>query len=127
MNLFRRIAVNVLAAGTVLAAGLAPQTGHAADPSPGADFPTRAVRILVGFAPGGGTDITARIIAKRLAEQLRQQVVVENRAGGGGVVAMELLANSAPDGHTILLATVGPFAVTPHMQKVSYEIGRAHV
>lgn len=124
MNLFRRIAVNVLVAGAALAAGLAPQNGHAADPSPITDFPVRAVRILVGFAPGGGTDITARIIAKRLAEQLRQQVVVENRAGGGGVVAMELLANSAPDGHTILLAAVGPFAVTPHMQKVSYDIER---
>ncbi len=88
------------------------------------DFPSRPVRIIVGFAPGGGTDITARILAKRLADQLRQQVVVENRSGGGGVVAMELLANSAPDGHTILLGAVGPFAVTPHMQKVSYDVER---
>ena len=88
------------------------------------DFPNRPIRVLVGFAPGGGTDITARIIAKRLAEQLKQQVVVENRAGGGGVVAMELLSNSAPDGYTILLGAVGPFAVTPHMQKVSYDIER---
>lgn len=102
-------------------AALAAQT---ADPAGTADFPSRPVRILVGFAPGGGTDITARIIAKRLAELIRQQVVVENRPGGGGVVAMELLANSAPDGHTILLGAVGPFAVTPHMQKVNYDVER---
>ena len=124
MKQIRRIAVIVL----LMAAGLATSTlsgqSLAADPAPPSDFPARPVRILVGFAPGGGTDITARILAKRLSEQLRQQVVVENRAGGGGVVAMELLANSAPDGHTILLGAVGPFAVTPHMQKVSYDVER---
>ncbi|MFM8547128.1 MAG: Bug family tripartite tricarboxylate transporter substrate binding protein [Betaproteobacteria bacterium] len=105
---------------------LAPEAlaAQTADPAGTADFPSRPVRILVGFAPGGGTDITARIIAKRLAELIRQQVVVENRPGGGGVVAMELLANSAPDGHTILLGAVGPFAVTPHMQKVNYDVER---
>jgi tripartite-type tricarboxylate transporter receptor subunit TctC len=97
---------------------------YAAAQQTASEFPARPVRILVGFAPGGGTDITARIIAKRLAEQIRQQVIVENRAGGGGVVAMELLAAAAPDGHTILLGAVGPFAVTPHMQKVSYDVGR---
>ncbi len=88
------------------------------------DFPNRPVKLLVGFAPGGGTDITARILSKKLAEQLRQQVVVENRAGGGGVVAMELVANAPADGYTILLGAVGPFAVTPHMQKVAYDIER---
>jgi len=98
--------------------------GQAAAQQASAEFPTRPLRILVGFAPGGGTDITARIIAKRLAEQTRQQVVVENRSGGGGVVAIELLAAAAPDGYTILLGAVGPFAVTPHMQKVSYDVGR---
>jgi tripartite-type tricarboxylate transporter receptor subunit TctC len=97
---------------------------YAAAQQTASEFPARPVRILVGFAPGGGTDITARIIAKRLAEQISQQVIVENRAGGGGVVAMELLAAAAPDGHTILLGAVGPFAVTPHMQKVSYDVGR---
>jgi len=97
---------------------------YAAAQQAASEFPARPVRILVGFAPGGGTDITARIIAKRLAEQIRQQVIVENRAGGGGVVAMELLAAAAPDGYTILLGAVGPFAVTPHMQKVSYDVVR---
>lgn len=106
-----------------LLCALPARTSAAESPS-ATDFPSRPLRILVGFAPGGGTDITARIIAKRLAEAIRQQVVVENRPGGGGVVAMELLANSSPDGYTILLGAVGPFAVTPHMQKVSYDVER---
>lgn len=89
-----------------------------------ADFPSRPLRILVGFAPGGGTDITARIVAKRLAELSKQQVVVDNRPGGGGVVAMEILARASPDGYTILLGAVGPFAVTPHIQKVQYDVER---
>ncbi len=108
----------------VLGASLGGAAGSAAAQQAVTDFPSRTLRILVGFAPGGGTDITARIVAKRLADQIRQQVVVENRAGGGGVVAMELLAAAAPDGYTILLGAVGPFAVTPHMQKVSYDVER---
>ena len=114
-------AVAVAAAMGLFAGSVAAQN---ATQQAAADFPSRPLRILVGFAPGGGTDITARIVAKRLADQIRQQVVVENRAGGGGVVAMELLAASAPDGHTILLGAVGPFAVTPHMQKVNYDVER---
>lgn len=88
------------------------------------DYPTKPVRILVGFAPSGGTDITVRIIAKTFAEQIGQQAVVENRPGGGGLLAAELVARAAPDGYTILLGAVGPFAVTPHMQTVTYDVER---
>jgi tripartite-type tricarboxylate transporter receptor subunit TctC len=71
--------------------------------------------MVVGFAPGGGTDAAARIIAKAAAENLGHAVVVDNRAGAGGNIATELVAKAAPDGHTILLGSVGSLTVAPHM------------
>ena len=78
-------------------------------------YPNAPVRMVVGFAPGGGTDIAARIIAKKLGENLGQQVIVENRAGAGGNIAAELVSRAAPDGYTILLANVGSLTVAPHL------------
>jgi tripartite-type tricarboxylate transporter receptor subunit TctC len=78
-------------------------------------FPARPITMVVGFAPGGGTDTAARIIAKAATEALGQSVVVENRAGAGGNIAHEQVAKAAPDGHTILLGSVGPLTVAPHM------------
>ena len=77
------------------AAGAAQEAGHrAADPG----FPSRPIRLLVGFSPGGGTDIAVRIIGKKLSEIWGQQVVVDNRAGAGGLVAFEMTARALPDG-----------------------------
>jgi len=67
-------------------------------------FPTKPVTIVVGFEPGGGTDTTARILQKPLGDQLGQQVVVENRAGAGGNIAVDYVAKAAPDGYMLLLA-----------------------
>ncbi len=78
-------------------------------------YPVRPVAMVVGFAPGGGTDTVARIIAKNLSESLGQQVVVENKAGAGGNIATEYVARAAPDGYTVLLGSVGSLAVAPHM------------
>jgi tripartite-type tricarboxylate transporter receptor subunit TctC len=78
-------------------------------------YPTRPVTVVVGFAPGGGTDTVARIVAKNLSESLGQQVVVENRAGAGGNIATDFVARAEPDGYTILLGNVGSLAVAPHM------------
>ena len=89
-----------LLAGAALAIWTAacwPQTGSAS-------FPARPVRMVVGFPPGGGTDIIARLLAQKLTERWGQSVVVENRAGAGGNIATDLVARSAPDGHTVLMA-----------------------
>ncbi|MET0508566.1 MAG: tripartite tricarboxylate transporter substrate binding protein [Burkholderiaceae bacterium] len=81
------------------------------------EFPSRPVVLSVGFAPGGGTDLTARILARKLAEQLGQPVNVDNKAGAGGNIAAELAAKANPDGHFIHLAAVGPLTVAPHITK----------
>lgn len=80
-------------------------------------FPSRPITMVVGFAPGGGTDTAARIIAKAVAESLGQPVQVDNRAGAGGNIAHDYVAKSTPDGHMILLGSVGPLTVAPHMIK----------
>jgi len=83
----------------------------------GQSFPSRAVTLTVGFAPGGGADLAARIIAQKLSENLGQPVVVENKAGAGGNVAAQHIARAAPDGYTIHLTSVGPMSVAPHLVK----------
>ena len=84
-------------------------------------YPSKAVTTVVGFEPGGGTDTTARIIAPTLSELLGQQVVVENRAGAGGDIAVDYVAKQAPDGYSLVLANVGALAVNPHILKTPYD------
>lgn len=78
-------------------------------------WPTKAIRFLVPFAPGGTSEIVARSVAAELTKQLGQTVYVENKPGGAGVVAMSEAAHAAPDGHTIILGHVGTLAVNPYM------------
>jgi len=80
---------------------------------PAENYPAKPIRLLVGFAPGGANDLVARAVAMRLGQRLGQQVVVENRAGAGGNIATELVARAAPDGYTMLLASVASFAMSP--------------
>ncbi|HEY5898973.1 MAG TPA: tripartite tricarboxylate transporter substrate binding protein [Burkholderiales bacterium] len=84
-------------------------------------FPSKPVTTVVGFEPGGGTDTTARIVSTVLGDLLGQQVVVENRAGAGGDIAVDYVAKAAPDGYTIVLANVGALAVNPHILKTPYD------
>jgi tripartite-type tricarboxylate transporter receptor subunit TctC len=86
----------------------------ASSTAPAADsYPAKPIRLVVGFAPGGANDLVARAVATRLSPRLGQQVVVENRAGAGGNIATELVARAAPDGYTMLLASVASFAMSP--------------
>ncbi|HEX2831065.1 MAG TPA: tripartite tricarboxylate transporter substrate binding protein [Burkholderiales bacterium] len=88
-------------------------------------YPTRLVRIVVGFAPGGSMDVVARIAADRLRESLGQQVIVENRAGASGSIAADALAKAAPDGHTIMLAGGGTLAIRQKLElKLPYDAQR---
>jgi len=100
--------VRALAAAVVAFAGAAFAQGT---------FPTHPVTLIVGFAPGGGTDTMARVVAQKLSQNIGQSVVVENRAGAGGNIAAQQIANAPPDGYTIHLSSVGPLTVAPAMQK----------
>jgi tripartite-type tricarboxylate transporter receptor subunit TctC len=86
-----------------------------------AAFPSRPITTVVGFEPGGGTDTVARIVAKTLGDNLGQQVLVENRAGAGGNIAVDFVTKAAPDGYALVLANVGALAVNPHLLKLSYD------
>jgi tripartite-type tricarboxylate transporter receptor subunit TctC len=91
-----------------------------ASPQPrasGTDYPNRPVRVLVAFAPGGNADITARLISGALSAQTGQQFVVENRPGGGGVVALEALAQSPPDGYTVFVGALSTHALNLGLYK----------
>jgi tripartite-type tricarboxylate transporter receptor subunit TctC len=84
-------------------------------------WPQRPVRLLVPFAAGGNIDVMGRLMAARLSETLGQQFIVENRVGGGGIVATEAVARAQPDGYTLLWASTNVVAIVPATTKVSYD------
>src|SRR3954469_1133659 len=92
----------------------------AADDASAQAYPSKPIRLLVGFAPGGGSDFIARTTAPRLSEALGQPVVVENRTGASGVLATELGVRAPPDGHT-LTVIVSNFASYPSLYKLSFD------
>ena len=92
-----------------------------ADAANAQNWPDRPIKLLVPFAAGGNIDVTGRLMAARLSETLGQQVVVENRVGGGGIIAMEAVQRAAPDGYTLLWASTNVMAIVPATTKVKYD------
>jgi tripartite-type tricarboxylate transporter receptor subunit TctC len=116
MKLLRRQFLKL--AAVVAAAAAVPQFASALD------YPTRPVRIIAGFAAGGGVDVTARLIGQWLTDRLGQSFVIENRPGAGGNIGTEAVVNAAPDGYTLLLATV-PNAVNASLyEKLNFNFIR---
>src|ERR1051325_4082165 len=76
-------------------------------------YPTKPIRLIVPFPPGGGVDFIGRIVGQKLSERLGQQVAIDNRAGANGIVGLEALKVASPDGYTIAAASAGPLAVNP--------------
>lgn len=80
-----------------------------------AEYPTKPIRLIVGFAPGGGTDTTARAMSQKLTDALGQQVVVDNRPGAAGNIAAELVSKATPDGYTLLMGTIAALSINPSL------------
>jgi|SRR5688572_9826214 len=96
-----------------------------ASPAAAQQYPVRAVRMLVGFSPGGGTDIVGRIVAQRLGESLGQQIIVDNRPGATSMLAAELTARAAPDGYTLMMGHIAALAILPSLvSKMPYDAAK---
>jgi tripartite-type tricarboxylate transporter receptor subunit TctC len=110
-----RIAVKVLRPLLIAFALLCPALAAAQD------FPNKSIRLIVPFPPGGPNDIIARTVGQRMSEILKQPIVIDNRAGQGGVLGTDAVAKAAPDGYTIGIASAGALAISPSMEKVAYD------
>jgi tripartite-type tricarboxylate transporter receptor subunit TctC len=114
-----RIAAVLTALGTT---GFTAWAYAQADPAP--NYPSRPIRLIVPFPPGGSNDIVARLLGQHLTERWGRQVVIDNRAGAEGVLGTELAARAAPDGHTLLLASAA-FTANPAVRKVPYDSAKS--
>src|SRR6188474_1412245 len=101
-----RFAAAFCAATTILIAG---------GVSTAADYPARTVTLVVPYPPGGGVDAMARVVAAKLSEALKQQFIVDNRAGAGGTIGTRVVAQAAPDGYTLLLGHTGTISINPSL------------
>jgi tripartite-type tricarboxylate transporter receptor subunit TctC len=91
-------------------------------------WPSRPVRLIAPFPPGGGVDLTARLLAEPLGRALGQTVVVENRGGAGGVIGVEAMSRAAPDGYTLSLTGAGTITAGPHLRRLPYDaLGLGHI
>lgn len=97
-------------------------TAAGAGATPAQDFPNKPVRFVLGLAPGGSTDVVARIVAQKLSESWGQNVLVDNRAGAGGTIGADLVVKSQPDGYTLFVGGFGPNAIAPGLySKLPYD------
>jgi tripartite-type tricarboxylate transporter receptor subunit TctC len=93
----------------------------ALSPAAAQEYPTKPVRLIVGFPPGGATDLVARLVQPKLAQAFKQEIIVDNRAGANGVIGAELAAKAPPDGYTLHLATLAALTISPAISKVPYD------
>jgi len=105
----------------VCAVALALAAASACAQTAATNYPTKPVRLVVGYTPGGGTDLASRYVAQALSELWNASVIVDNRPGAGGAVGTEIVAKSAPDGYTIMLCTIGSHGITPARIKLPYD------
>jgi len=108
--------MKIMKRGTIFCVVLGVSIGAVA-PASSQNLADRPVRVVVPFAPGGSTDIVARITAQKLTERLKTPVVIDNRGGGGGNIGSDLVAKAPPDGHTLLIGTVGSLTINPSLYK----------
>jgi tripartite-type tricarboxylate transporter receptor subunit TctC len=114
------VRVRALIAAALVLTLVAPDTLVHAQP-----YPARPIRFIVPNAAGGSTDLVARTVAQKMSEGIGQQLIVDNRPGSGGIVATEMVAKSTPDGYTLLMATIGNIAISPHLYpKLGYDAVR---
>ena len=109
-------------AAVIAAAALCAAHAGTAGAQTAANYPVKPVRFVVPFVAGGPTDIQGRMLGEKLSQRLGQQFVIDNRGGAGGNIGMELTAKSPPDGYTIVIATVGTWAVNPHLYKLPFDV-----
>jgi tripartite-type tricarboxylate transporter receptor subunit TctC len=112
MNSLNRIAAILVASASLFTApAIAAEWG-----------PTKPVRFIVGFPPGGATDLVARIMQPKLSASLGTQVIVDNRPGANGVISLQILKNAEPDGHSVAMGHIGGMVISPSIQKVGYDV-----
>lgn len=113
--MYRRIVQSfaAIAVAGLLAAGVSPAAAQS--------YPSRPIRLVVPYPPGGAADALVRPLAQRMSEKLGQPVVIENKPGANGVVGMDYVAKAQPDGYTIVLGAIGPLSVTGAMQKLPFD------
>jgi tripartite-type tricarboxylate transporter receptor subunit TctC len=115
-----RVLGRLLLVGISLSFGSLACVAHAGEDP--AKYPSRAIHIIVGFTPGGGNDLIARIVGQKLSESLGQPVIIENKPGGGAILATEYVARSEPDGYTLLVGASGAMVINPAVYaKLQYD------
>lgn len=91
-------------------------------PSLAQNYPAKPIRLILGFAPGGSTDLVARVVGQKMSESWGQQVIIDNRPGANGMIGADLVAKANPDGYSLLLSSIGPMAINASLYKMPYDI-----